>query len=121
MRKRPWSITAVAFILALAGILDIVSHVPHLKPAQPFPYDALWPLALGAVAVVCGLFLLRRSNWARWVSVVWLAFHVVVGGLNSRQQLIVHGLLLVVFAYLLFRSEANGYFRAVRADGSLQN
>ena len=33
--------------------------------------------------IVAGVFMLYGHNWARWLLVVWLAFHVIVGALHS--------------------------------------
>lgn len=110
MKKRPWRITFIAWLFAVAGLADIGFNLSGVRQ-QPFHYDSLWPLGLGAVAIVCGLLLLRGKNWARWVAVGWLAFHVIVASLGSVQKLVVHGVLLAVIAYFLFRREAKDYFR----------
>lgn len=118
MTERPWSVTASGFLFVIVGIGEFAAHVRDLRLKQPVSHDLLWPLGLGVVAIICGVFLLRRRNWARWLAMGWLAFHVVVGGLNSRQQLIMHSVLLAVFACALFGSEANAYFRKATADAS---
>jgi hypothetical protein len=112
MTERPWLVTASGFLFVLVGIAEFAAHIGDFTLKQPVPHDILWPLGLGVVAIICGVSLLRRKNWARWLAVAWLAFHVVVGGLNSRQQLIMHSVLLVVFAYALFCRESGAYFRA---------
>ena len=55
--------------------------------------------------------MLRGRNWARWLVMVWIAFHVVVSGFHSFPELAVHALLFVVFAYVLLRPQATEYFR----------
>ena len=113
MKKRPWRITFIAWLFVVAGLADIGFSLSGVRQ-QPFHYDSLWPLALGAVAILCGFWLLRGSNWSRWLAVAWLAFHVIVASLGSAQKLVVHGLLLAVIAYFLFRQEAAAYFRPAR-------
>lgn len=115
MNKRPWSVTIVGWLFVLVGVADFVSGVAGIKPHRPFPYDALWPLGLGIIAIVCGLFILRRHNWARWLAVAWLAFHVALS-VHALRPLIMHTLLLAIFAYLLFRPAASAYFRATPPD-----
>ncbi|HTU36030.1 MAG TPA: hypothetical protein VMF66_19680 [Candidatus Acidoferrum sp.] len=110
MTKRPWAVTIVAWLFVVVGLADIVFSLPVVRH-EPFRSDSLWPIGLGIIAIVCGLLLLCGNNWARWLAVAWLAFHVVVGGLDSVQKLVVHGLLLAVIAYFLFRHEAEAYFR----------
>lgn len=115
MNKRPWSVTIVGWLFVLVGVADFASAVAGFRLHRPFPYDALWPLGLGIIAVVCGLFILRRSNWARWLAVAWLAFHVALSG-HSLPRWIVHGLLLVLLAYFLFRPATAAYFRTPPPD-----
>ena len=33
--------------------------------------------------IVAGVFMLYGRNWARWLLVAWIAFHIVVGALHS--------------------------------------
>lgn len=113
MTKRPWRITFIAWLFVVVGLADIGFSLPGVRH-QPFQYDDLWPIGLGLVAIVCGFLLLRGNNWARWLAVAWLAFHVIVGSLDSAQKLIAHGLLLAVIAYFLFRQEADAYFRTAQ-------
>ena len=109
MNKRPVSVTIVGCIFLAIGILASASHAAELKGSGQ--YDVLWALLINLVAIVCGVCLLRRSDWARWLAVAWLVFHVLLS-LHSRQALVIHSALLVVIAYLLFRRAAGTYFRA---------
>ena len=117
MTKRPLSVTIVGCIFLATGIIGSIFHATELKGPGSARYDAVWALVISLVAVLCGIYLLRRSNWARWVAVAWLAFHVILS-LHSRQALLVHSALLVGFAYLLFRPAARAYFRAARSEGT---
>lgn len=114
MKKRLWSISIIAWLFVLVGAGDIVRGLADIRRGQ-FHSDVLWPVGLGVIAIVCGLFLLRRSNWARWIAVAWLAFHVALS-FDSVSKLAVHGALLVVLAYFLFRSQANGYFASANVE-----
>src|SRR5262249_39079375 len=62
------------------------------------------------LAIVCGVFLLRGSNWARWLLLAWIAFHVVLSAFHNVFELAMHSLLLVVVAYCLFRPRTSAYF-----------
>jgi len=115
--KRPLSVTIVGCTFLAVGIIGSVFHATELKTPGPARYDVLWALLTSLVAILCGACLLRRSNWARWIAVAWLAFHVVLS-LHSPQALLVHVALLVVFGYLLFRPEARAYFRAAQSEGT---
>jgi uncharacterized membrane protein YgdD (TMEM256/DUF423 family) len=116
MKKRPWSVTIISWIFVLVGVFGVILHATEIKAQRPFQYDPVWAIGVSLVAIVCGFCMLRRNDWARWLSVAWLVFHVVLSGFHSRQELIVHGALLVVFAYLLFRPEANRYFRGAEME-----
>lgn len=115
MTKRPLSVTIVGCIFLAIGILASASHATELR--GPGLDDALWALLVSLVAIVCGIFLLRHVNWARWLAVAWLAFHVILS-LHSWQALVIHSALLAVFAYLLFRPTATAYFRAPGTEGT---
>ena len=67
-------------------------------------------LATELAALVAGVFLLRGANWARWLAIAWIAFHVALS-FGSLQRLVVHTVILLLFVYLLFRPSANAYFR----------
>jgi hypothetical protein len=114
VNKRPLSVTIVGCIFLATGILGSVFHATELKAPGSARYDAVWALLISLVAILCGIYLLRGSDWACWVAVAWLAFHVILS-LHSRQALLVHGALLAIFAYLLFRWEARAYFRVARS------
>jgi hypothetical protein len=54
--------------------------------------------------------MLRGQNWARWLATGWIAFHVIVSFYHPWPQVAFHAVLLLVFAYFLFRAQANRYF-----------
>jgi hypothetical protein len=57
------------------------------------------------------VFMLYGFNWARWLLVVWIGFHIILSALHSPLQLLVHSLLFAVVLYFLFRPQASAYFR----------
>ena len=65
--------------------------------------------------IVAGLFILRGRNWARWLLVVWIAFHIVISALHSMFQLLLHAVIFTVILYFLFRRESSSYF-GVRSE-----
>ena len=80
--------------------------------------DDILVLAVSLIAVVGGVFLLRGKDWARWLSIAWMALHVVVSFFHSMREVAVHALFLLVFALVLFRQEANQFFRGRATDGT---
>jgi hypothetical protein len=94
------------------GALALVYHLSRFKPRNPFAYDGTWASLVGLLALVAGAYMLRAANWARWLAIAWIAFHVVLSAFHSVSQLLFHALLCAVFAYFLFRPPANEYFSA---------
>jgi len=111
--KRPLSVTIIGLLFIAAGAFGLVYHLTELK--QAFHNDLIWVLVLRLMAIVGGVFMLLGRNWARWLILIWMAYHVVLSAFHSRSELIVHSLLLVVIAYFLFRPEVVKYFRGPRA------
>jgi hypothetical protein len=74
--------------------------------------EVVWITALGAAAIVAGVFMLRGRDWARWLALAWIAAHVVISAFHLMQGLLIHSILFVLFAYLLLRREAREYFSA---------
>ena len=117
MLKRPLSVTIISWVLIASGLAGIIYHLSELRPAfQPGGPTAhyseiLLVLLVRVAAIVCGIFMLRGSNWARWLAIAWIGTHVIIGALNSVQQLVVHMIVFVIFVYCLFRRAATDYFR----------
>jgi uncharacterized membrane protein len=107
--KRPITVTVLAVLFILTGIGGLATHLTDFKTREDF-LVALVRL----LAIVAGAFMLRGHNWARWLAIAWIAFHVAISFLNSIQQAAVHALILILFAIVLFRPPANAYFRSVR-------
>jgi hypothetical protein len=111
MNKRPLSVTVIGCIFIAAGIIGFAYHVPEFKSLRPFPNEIVWGLSVRLLAVLGGVFVLLGHNWARWLLLAWIAFHVVLSAFHSWSELIVHGVVFVVVAYVLFRPRASAYFR----------
>jgi hypothetical protein len=60
--------------------------------------------------------MLRAHNWARWLALAWIAFHVVLSAFHAFSELVIHGLLCAMIAWGLFRPEAGRYFRGERSE-----
>jgi hypothetical protein len=111
MNKRPFTVTIIGWIFIAAGAIGFVHHLTEIQLRQPFQSENFWILLLSLVAVVSGVFIMRGSNWARWLALGWIAFHVFLSFFHSWQQVLVHGLLFAMIGYVLFRPEARAYFR----------
>ena len=111
MAERPTSVTAVAGLLIALGVVGIVQPFISKEPHTSRSAESFWILALSAFAVLSGSLLLKRQGWARWVSLAWIAAHIGISFLNSFQEVAVHAVFFVLIAYLLFRRDANAWFR----------
>ena len=111
MNRRPLSVTVVSLLIAAAGVVGFAYHLTGLNVRHPLQNDVVWVELVRLVAIVCGVYMLRGRNWARWLAMAWIGFHVVISAFHSFPQLAVHGVLFVVFAYVLFRPRATEYFR----------
>ena len=110
MNKRPLSVTVISCFFAAAGAVGIAYHLTEFKTLSPFPYDVLWVCLVRLLAVIGGVFMLRGHNWARWLTLAWIAYHVILSYFHSVQEVLIHALLLAVFAFFLFRPTATAYF-----------
>jgi hypothetical protein len=124
MKERPLSITIVGWFFMIFGSIALISGLLPLAGANTSQLVAEikkhWMVHLSHVAaVVSGLFMLRGHNWARWLLVAWLVFHIVVGALHGWLQFLSHVLILSVFLFLLFRRNASEYFSGY-SDASLR-
>jgi len=124
VNKRPISITLVSLLFILSGSVGLVYHGWPLVRSTFNGSIATWDRhelieiivisLIRVLAIVGGVFLLKGRNWARWVCVGWMAFHVVVSFWHDMSSVITHAVLLVLIAILLFRPNVNDYFRAAR-------
>jgi uncharacterized membrane protein len=106
--KRPWQVTFLGLLFIVVGLAGLIYHLTDRPRDRSIVLISLFRI----LAVVGGFFLLKGYNWARWLLIAWLAFHVVVGALHSFWQTITHLVLLLVIAYFLLWSPASKYFRS---------
>lgn len=106
MRKRPVSITVIGWIFIVVGVIALLYHLRH-----PFEEGLVWVCFVRLLAIVGGAFMLRGFDWARWLLVVWIAYHVILSAFHSVFEVVIHGLLFGVVVYFLFRAQASAYFR----------
>ena len=59
--------------------------------------------------------MLRGHNWARWLALAWIVYHVILSAFHMLSELAIHILFCAILAYFLFRPTATRYFRAAGA------
>jgi uncharacterized membrane protein HdeD (DUF308 family) len=116
MNKRPLSVTVIGWLFIAMGIVGFAYHVTDFKTKPQLRYELVWVCLLRLLVILAGIFVLRGKNWARWLLLVWIAYHVILSAFHSTSELLVHSFLLAVVAYVLFRPRASDYFRDTRAE-----
>jgi hypothetical protein len=116
MNKRPLLVTIISCIFVAAGVVGLAYHATEFNAQHPFQYDVLWICFVRLLAIIAGVFMLRGFNWARWLLVAWVGFHIIIGFLHSPSSGLVHALLFAVVVYFLFRPQGSAYFRRMRAE-----
>ncbi len=108
-RKRiPVPVILIACLYLAVGIGGFVAHFSDRRAP-----DWIWIEVTEFLAIVCGVFLLRAHNWARWLASAWMAFHVVLS-FGELRQLAIHSLFFVLIVWCLFRSDASRFFHNTR-------
>lgn len=115
MKDRPLSITLISWLFILFGSIALLSG---LLPIGGATTDQLvaelkshWMVHFSRLASIAGgLFMLRGFNWARWLIVAWIAFHIVISALHSLTQLLIHVAIFSVILFFLYRPRASAFF-----------
>jgi len=114
MKKRPLTVTILSWFFIALGAALFFYHFPVIDPHRLFRSEDVWIPLSELVWVASGAFMLLGRDWARWLLLAWIAFHVVLSFSHSLHEVVVHGLLFVLIGYLLFRPEARAYFRRTK-------
>lgn len=110
--RRPLSITIISLLFILLGVISLVhAAVELINTTDRFTdLKSHWMIYLSAVvAVVGGVFLFKGKKWARWLLVLWMLFHIVVGALHGIGPLLTHVAIFSVILFFLFRRPASSY------------
>ena len=110
--KRPLPVTIIAILLILTGAGGLIAHFADFTRPNLFQFDVIGIALIQALAILSGVYLLFGKNWARWVAIVWITFHVVLSVFHSWSQTAVHVAIAAAFGYFLFRPPAARYFQA---------
>lgn len=111
MKKRPLPVIIVAVVFIVVGCVGFVYHLKELSEPGNNLYESILILALRILAIIIGIMLLFKINWARWLAIAWLLYHVVIGALNSTSEMIVHIVFLIIVSVLLFLPVSSRYFK----------
>lgn len=111
MNKRPLSITFIGYLFVVTGIVGIGYHATEFNPRAAFDLSLVLVLVVRFLAIVGGVFALHGANWARWLLLVWIAYHVFLSAYHSVSEFAVHSVLIIGVAYYLFRARGSAYFQ----------
>jgi len=103
MKATP-AVFAIAVLYIAVGLGGFVRHFPRHWQAE----DVLIEVT-ELVALTCGVFLLRRKYWARWLALAWMALHVAIS-VPVMNQIAIHLSFLIVIAWALFRPRMRRHF-----------
>src|SRR5262249_35814894 len=121
--RRPVAITISAWLFILVGaagllkdwlplLTDASRQLDKLKADGWGDLGPAWTTRL--LAIVGGVGLLGGHNWARWLLVAWMVFHIGLSVLHSVPELLTHLVIFAPIGYLLFRPPAESFFVARR-------
>jgi hypothetical protein len=106
--QRPLSITILAGVYILVGAMGFFYH---FRQTLPLHRDGALILVTELLAFVAGVFLLRGRNWARWLALAWMGFHVILTAFVPLVPFLMHCVFLAAIAWILLRPPARQYFR----------
>jgi hypothetical protein len=108
--KRPIPVMIVAAVYLLVGAGGFFVHFPELTAGHR---DAIAIELTELLAVVAAVGLILRQNWARWLALAWVVFHVVISLFHPLRELLIHVALCFVIAWLLFQPATARWFKEV--------
>lgn len=112
LTKRPLPVLILSCLYIAVGTIGFIYHFSELIALQP---DSILIELTELLGVIAGVFMLRGHNWARWLALAWIAFHVAISFPVIR-QVAIHSAIFAAIAWLLFRSDANRYFAGNQLD-----
>src|SRR5215469_5518259 len=111
--RRPVSVWILSCLYIAAGTMGFAYNFAGLLAHEN---DSVWVELTELLAIVSGTFMLWRQNWARWLALVWMAFHVAISFPVFR-QMASHLAIFAGIAWVLFSPDTRSYF-AIRKPGS---
>lgn len=113
MQPRPRAITIISWFFIIFNSIALLSGLLSAESLTLGQLKGHWMVHLSrTLAIVGGIFMLRGRNWARWLLVLWITFHIILSALHSVLQLSLHLVIFTVILYFLFRRQSSSYFSA---------
>ena len=111
LQPRPLIVTVIGWLFVVFGSAGaIATFVGLVRDHAPTSNMDLLILTIRILGAIGGAFLLLGRNWARWLLIGWMAYHVVIGTLHGPFQFLVHAAFLVGLCFALFRPAVSAWF-----------
>ena len=110
--KPPFPVLVLACLYIAIGAIGFVAH---FRDSLANPRDGIWIELTELLAIIAGAFILLGRNWARWLALAWIVFHVVLS-IHHPAELAIHALICAAIAWVLFNPAATRYFREARME-----
>ena len=108
--RRPIAVLLVSYLYMAVGTIGFLVYLPKQTALQQY---WLWIELTELLALFAGAFMFRGRNWARWLALVWMAFHVAISFPVVR-QVVTHSVIFALIAWVLFRQDTQRFFRPAR-------
>ena len=112
--KRPIAVLILSCLYIAVGTIEFFVHF-NFHELMVLQLDSLWIEPVELLAVVSGAFMIRGRNWARWLALVWMAFHVAIS-FPVVGQVVTHSIIFALITWGLFRPDARRYFTPLKSD-----
>jgi hypothetical protein len=119
MIRRPLAVVILGLLFIITGAAGLLRDwLPilsdgraHLDAELAAEGTAMLTLiwSVRALAVAGGVGLIGGRRWARPLLVVWMLFHIGVGGLHSAAMLLTHVVIFALLGWLLFRPSVSAW------------
>ena|ERR1041385_4224256 len=105
---RPLILTLISLLFIIAGASGIYYHLNDLNNLTA---DVAWVFAVRLMAIAGGVFVFLGYNWARWLLIMWMAYHVGLSFFHSGLEICIHLGFLAITFLALFNKQASVYFK----------
>ena len=111
--RRPMAVLLVSCLYMAVGSIGLLVNLSKLIAMQ---HDWLWIELTELLALFAGVFMFRGRNWARWLALVWMAFHVAISFPVIR-EIVNHSIILVLITWVLFLPDTRRFFKPLKVHG----
>jgi hypothetical protein len=117
MTRRPIPILIVSLGFILIGVGSLLKAVwPLIQEGSAISrhnlMDSGLVLVSGVLALLSGVYMLKKASWARWLCILWMALHVLLSFFHTPFELAVHSAMLIVLLIILCGPSGSRYFRS---------